>query len=243
MSAAVAKLLLASILLGSGIALLGRPLDTDDTGTVAAGQWEVEGGVDFVRAGGVDTWALTPVLACGVNERLQLDFGCDYLVEMNEPGEPAARSLNPSVQFKSRWWSTADGRLSLGLKGNLGWPVHLRGPDFGAERHGHLRLLVTREFGQGALDFNAGYDFTGRWGGGDDAWMASAGFRRPVTGALTWVGEVFATFPERDAAQAMVAMGVAMAGRAGWTVDALAGVGVGRGSADLRLVLGFVRAL
>jgi hypothetical protein len=71
-----------------GPAGLARPLDTDDTGTVARGQWELEGGFDFLRADGAGAWALTPVLAYGVNDRLQVDFGCDYLVELGEAGDP-----------------------------------------------------------------------------------------------------------------------------------------------------------
>jgi hypothetical protein len=108
---------------------------------------------------------------------------------------PDARSLKPSLQFKQRWWSSADGRLSFALKGNIGWPVHQGGPTGELERHGHLRLLATRAFDVIELDFNAGYDFTGAWGGDDDAWIVSAGFRRQVTATLTWVAEVFATFP------------------------------------------------
>jgi hypothetical protein len=227
-----------------GPAGLARPLDTDDTGTVARGQWELEGGFDFLRADGAGAWALTPVLAYGVNDRLQVDFGCDYLVELGEAGDPDARSLKPSLQFKQRWWSSADGRLSFALKGNIGWPVHQGGPTGELERHGHLRLLATRAFDVIELDFNAGYDFTGAWGGDDDAWIVSAGFRRQVTATLTWVAEVFATFPEHgSAASCLVATGAKLEGRGGWTFDALVGVGIGRDSPDLRLVLGLVRAL
>lgn len=238
------NLLVAGAFFLPAAAGLARPLDTDDTGTVASGAWELEGGFDFVRTGGAGAWALTPVVAYGVNDRLQVDLGCDYLIELGEPGEPDVRSLKPSLQFKSRWWQSADGRLSVGLKGNVGWPVHQSGPRGGLMRHGHVRLLATRAFDGIEFDFNAGYDFTGAWGGGDDAWIASAGFRRPLTAAVVWVGEVFATFPERGAAaHAMVATGAQFAGRHGWTFDALLGTGVGRDSPDVRIVLGFVRAL
>lgn len=237
-------LLLSLALFCPAPAGLARPLDTDDTGTVAAGAWEVEGGVDFLRAGGAGAWALTPVLAYGVNDRLQVDLGCDYLVELGEAGDPDVRSLKPALQFKHRWWSSADDRLSLGLKGNLGWPVHQAGPRDGLERHGHLRLLATRVFDTVELDFNAGYDFTGAWGGGDDAWIASAGFRRPVAPGLVWVGEIFSTWLEGGGpAHGLAATGLKLEGRGGWTFDALVGTGVGRDGPDLRVVLGFVRAL
>lgn len=244
MKPATTRFLLAGVLLWSGQAMSARPLDTDDTGTVARGTWEVEGGVDFVRAGGVEAWAITPVLAYGVNDRLQVDIGCDYLVELGVAGAPDVRSLKPALQFKQQGWASADGRLSFALKGNLGWPKQQSGPRADMERHGHLRLLATRMFDAIVLDFNAGYDFTGAWGGGDDAWIASAGFRRSVTPSLDWVGEVFVTFPERGGdIHGMIATGMKREGVGGWTLDALVGVGVGRDSPDLRLVLGFVRAL
>ncbi len=237
------KLLLASLLLWAAPWLLARPLDTDDTGTVAKGQWEMEGGLDFTRAAGANSWAYTPVLAYGLTDRLQVELGCDYLVEHGDVDEAAAHGLDPLLQLKSRCWSTADGRFSLALAGNLGWPARLRGPREGWERHGEVRLLATQEFGEAALDFNAGYEFTGAWGGGDDAGLVSAGFRRPVTSTLGWVGEVFATFPRQASMQTLVATGLTVQGRGGWTFDALVGCGVGTESPDVRFVLGFVRAL
>jgi hypothetical protein len=239
----VAGLLLSYTLLWALPAGLARPLDTDDTGTVSRGKWEVEGGIDYLRVDGAGAWALTPVLAYGVSDRLQVDFGCDYLVEWGESGDPDARSLKPSLQFKYRWWSSADGRLSFALKGNLGWPVQQSGPSDGLERHGHLRLLVTKACDEVEFDFNTGYDFADAWGGGDDAWIASAGFRRSLTASWEWVGEVFVVFPERSPTFGLVATGAKLAGRGGWTFDALVGVGVGQPSPDLRIVLGFVRAL
>lgn len=244
MTRTTCSFLLCVAFLCPGPAGLARPLDTDDTGTVAREAWEVEGGVDFLTVDGAATWALTPVLAYGVNDRLQVDFGCDYLVELGEAGNPDVRSLKPALQFKHRWWSSADDRLSFALKGNIGWPVHQVGPRDGLERHGHLRLIATKVFDGVEFDFNAGYDFTGNWGGGDDSWVASAGFRRPVAPDMVWVGEVFVTIPERDgSALGMVATGAKLEGRGGWTFDALVGIGIGRDSPDLRVVLGFVRAL
>lgn len=238
-----ARLLLGLIVLCAGPGLCGRPLDTDDTGTVSRGQCEMEGGFDFTRAAGGEAWAYTPVLAYGLTDRLQVDFGCDYLVEEDESAGAVFRSLNPSLQFKGRWWSTADGSFTLGVAGNLGWPVRVRGPRDSFERQGDVRLLATRELGGGALDFNAGYEFTGAWGDADDAWFVSAGFRRPVTAVIGWVGEVLMTIPRQGARQSLVATGLTLQGRDGWMFDALVGCGVGRESPDIRLVLGFVRAL
>lgn len=237
----LAALLSALLFIRAGVA---RPLDTDDTGTAAAGAWELEGGLDLVRAAGADAWAFTPVLAYGLSERLQVDFGCDYVVELGEAGEPDARSLKPALQVKGRFWQTADGARSAALKANLAWPRHAGGARGILERHGHLRLLVTRETGATAWDFNAGYDFNGTWGGGDDAWVVSAGFRRPLAVRFTWIGEVFATLPERGGGgHALVATGAKWTAGENWTLDTLVGTGLGPGGADLRVILGFVRAL
>jgi len=238
------RFVLSFTIFGSGLVAFTRPLDTDDTGIVAPGEWELEGGIDLVRTAQAESWVFTPVLAYGIHDRLQVDFGCDYLVEIGETGDLASRSLNPSLQFKTVLWNSIDSDLSFGLKGNMGWPMKLSGAAENLERHGHLRLLATKVLGATELDFNAGYDFTGAWGGGGDAWIASIGFRHTVSTALSWVGEIFSTIPEpRGPAQGLVAVGASFAGWEHLTIDALLGTGVGRESPDLRVVIGFVRTL
>ncbi len=236
------RLLLPVLALLLADPLAARPLDTDDTGTAPAGRFEVEGGFDFVRTGGAGAFGLTPVLAFGASPRLQLDLGCDYLIELGEAGAGDTHSLKPALQFKARFHEAADGRFTLALKGNVVWPEHVRGPRGDHTRHGHVRLLATRGLSVTTeLDFNAGYDFTGAWGGGDDAWTAGAALRHAATDSLTWLGEIFTTVPREGAVQAMIAVGVKRA-VGDWTLDGLVGTGLGSDAPELRLVLGFVRA-
>lgn len=222
----------------------GRPLDTDDTGTAQAGAWEIEGGVDFVRAGDAEAFAITPVFAYGLTPRLQLDIGCDYLMEYGVAGEPDVHSLRPSLQLKSRFWESPESGLSIGVAANLGHHVHVRGPRGDLSESGHLRFLLTKAAGAVEFDVNAGYDFSGRWGDGDDAYMASAGVRHALTSAVTLVGEIFASIPDRGGkTSTMIAFGGKVDAGDGWTLDALIGTGLDAESPDLRIVLGFVRAL
>lgn len=222
----------------------GRPLDTDDTGTAARGTWELEGGVDFVRADGAESLALTPVLAYGLTETLQLDIGCDYLLEMGAGGGTDLHGLRPALQLKSRFWEAESSGISLGGKANFGRHVYVRGPHLDSENAGHLRLLLTKAVGATEFDFNAGYDFIEDWGDGDDAWVAAAGVRRTINSTLVLMAEIFCTMPEQGGrASTMIAVGAKLAVRNDWTLDALVGTGLNSSGPDFRLVLGFVRAL
>lgn len=230
--------------LAIGNVAVSRPLDTDDTGTAARGTWELEGGVDFVRHEDAEAFALTPVLVYGLTDRLQLDIGCDYLMEAGVAGEPDAESLRPSLQLKSRFWEAERAGLSLGLAVNYGRHMHVKGPDLDINNSGHVRFLLTKALGAVEVDVNAGYDFAGAWGDGDDAYMISSGVRHALTDAVTLVGEVFSSIPDRGGkASSMVAIGGKLDAGRGWTLDMLVGRALDSGGPDFRLVVGFVRAL
>ncbi len=221
-----------------------RPLDTDDTGTVPRGQWELEGGVDFVRAGTARSLAFNPAVAYGLTDSLQLDFAFDYLVEM-EAGHGDVHSLNPALQFKWLMWEREATGTSLGLKGNLGRGVHVRGPRIEPETSGHLRLLLTQTLGPVELDLNAGYDFVGHWiRGADDGYMTSVALRRAVSERLSLLGEIVGVHPRGGGAtEGLLAFAVKFSSGDGWHWDALVGTGLGRDAPEFRAVLGFVREL
>jgi hypothetical protein len=184
------------------------------------------------------------VLVYGLSDRLQLDIGCDYLMESGVAGSPDVESLRPGLQLKSRFWESEASGLSFGLKVNLGRHLHVRGPAFEEDESGHIRFLLTKAAGDVEFDFNAGYDFAGVWGDGDDAYMASAGVRRALTERATFVGEIFSSIPDRGGkASSMIAMGGKLDAGRGWTLDLLLGKGLDSAGPDFRLVIGFVRAL
>lgn len=236
--------LVASLLALTACCAAARPLDTDDTGTVARGQWELEGGVDFVRTGNLRTFAFTPVAAYGVTERLQFDFACDYIIE-TESGHADIHLFNPALQLKWLMWEHEERGTSLGLKANLGHPVHARGPSIDFDAGGHFRLLLTQSLGPVELDLNAGYDFVGAWGtGDDDGFMTSVALRRAVNERLTLMGEIVGHHPQRGgASDGMIAFAVKYSRGDGWHWDTLVGTGLGRGAPDFRAVIGFVREL
>ena len=60
------QLTIAAIALSPAPAWAGRPLDTEDTGTLDPGHAEIELGVDHVRDGGETVWSTKGVFALGL---------------------------------------------------------------------------------------------------------------------------------------------------------------------------------
>ncbi|MEO6874886.1 MAG: transporter [Opitutaceae bacterium] len=217
-----------------------RPTETDDTDTLEKGLVEIESGVEFEQAADGHEFVLTPAITYGLTNRLEVELGLDHVWEY-PLDEPAAQIWKPAAKFKVKFWTAADGNLSLAFKGKIAFPVTVRGPVGSDDPEGYVRLLMTKLAGAWQYDLNVGYKYEGAWQvGGDDKFNAGAAVRYKVNAGWQVLAEVYAAIPghQFSGSTALADIAVKYRIRDGLKVDLLVGTGLGRDAIDLRVVAG-----
>jgi hypothetical protein len=170
-----------------------RPTVATHAGTVAPGWVEIETGMERDDLHGAHTFFTPTVLKLGVAPRVQLELATSF-VHLSGTAPDYSGIGDASAALKWRAVEHAPVVGDFALQPSLKLPV-------GSARHGTgtgttdvgLLLISSHDFGEYALDINAGY--TRRSGSGAQAprdatlWTVSGG--GPVYKALGWVAEVF----------------------------------------------------
>lgn len=224
------------------LATLGRarPIETDDTDTLEAGLTEIENGVEFEQAPDGHEVVVTPAVTYGLAKNLEVELGLDYVFE-NPDDEPVSQTWKPAAKFKTKFWSSVDGNLSLAFKGKVAFPITTSGPEGSNDPEGYARLLATKLAGPWQYDFNFGYKYRGAWNsGGNDRYNVGTAVRYKVSTDWQLLAEIYAEIPDRHTAgsKALVDAAVKYRIRDGLKVDLLVGTGVGRDAIELRVVTG-----
>lgn len=227
------------LLFGPVAAFAGRPLDTEDTGTVDPGKAELELSGDFARNPGDATWSAKGVLNVGLLPRLEARIESALLFI-----EPEGQSVNGGIGdslFGVKYRLVDDAPTVPAVLGSL--TVRLPTGDdergLGTEDVDvGLLVVVSKVFGPVTLTWNGGYTFAAR-----DAdlsfWTVAGSVEYRATNAWSLVGEVVSGFGA-DAAGDLTIL------RAGSTyaitdrikLDAAVGVGATRESPDVIVTVG-----
>jgi len=175
-----------------GTAQPERPTVATHAGTVAAGWWEVEAGVEADGAFGSAS-------ARSYSAPLELKFGVASHVQLTVIGSvqrPAASTLLGDITVGFKWrlldHSRALGRFAVLPAVTIPTGRSALGAGTG-ETAGSLLLISSRNLGPMEMDLNLGY--TRRAGDGSRAprqatlWTAS--FGGPAHGSLGWTAEVY----------------------------------------------------
>lgn len=186
------------VLFAPGAALAGRPLDTEDTGTVEPGKAELELSGDFARNPNDNSWATKAVLSFGLLPRLEGRIETAILFLEPRPAkddEEADRRgrggiADSLIGLKYRLLDEADavpavlGSLTLRLPtGDVDRGLGAEDVDVG------LLAVVSKAFGPFNLTVNGGYTFVTR----DqdlDFWTAAGSVEYRATKEWSLVGEI-----------------------------------------------------
>lgn len=227
------------LVLSPGAAGAGRPLDTEDTGTVEPGKVELELGADYTRNPEDRTGALTGVLSVGVLPGLE-GRAESALIRLDQDGQGARGGLGDSLLgVKYRVLDETEARPAVLTALAVRFPTGDDRRGLGARGEDvQLLLVVSKGFGPVTLTGNAGYTVvtTDREA---DTWTLAGAAEYRLAKAWTLVGEVVGALGARQAADtAVVRIGAVYALTEGIRVDAAVGTGLGRDSPDLSLRVG-----
>jgi|SRR5512134_835710 hypothetical protein len=232
------------VALGAAPAWAGRPLDTEDTGTVEPGKAELEISGDFARNPEDRTWLAKGVLGLGVVPRLEIRIEAMLLSLEPDEGRGRGGIGDSLVGLKYRLLDELDaipavlGALTVRL------PTGDEGRGLGAEEVDvGLLAVASKTFGPVTLTGNGGYTFVTR----DrelEFWTLSAAVEYRATAAWSLLGEIVSTLPgHRGPETAVLRVGTTYAVHPRVKLDVGVGFGVTRQSPDALVTFGVTISL
>ena len=237
-SAVVATVLL--VLMSAPSAWAGRPLETEDAGTLDPAKFEVELSGDYARNPDDHSWTLKGVLSAGLLPRLEAKFEVPLLL-IDPNGAPSQGGIADTV-FGAKYRFVDERPTFPALMG----AVVLRLPTGDTDRGLGVEDVdvtafgvVGKAFGPVILHGNAGYTFVTR-NQDLDFWTLAASAEYRVTDALSLVAEVlgFLSTHQAQPDTGRARGGVTYAIRDNIKLDAAVGHGFTRDSPRLLVTIG-----
>lgn len=175
----------------TGSAFAGRPLSTEDTGTVGKGAFEVEVGVDYLRYENDDE-EISPGLALtyGLTDNLDIGLGVPFLFLRPDDGPDEEGLSDLELCLKYGFLEEAERYPSLALVGFVTLPTGDVDKGLGAGNSDMGILLVaSKDLCDMTFHCNLGYQYVGS-GQPNDVFLYGAAFERPLNEKWTLVGEI-----------------------------------------------------
>ena len=222
----------------------GRPLDTEDTGTVEPGKAELEQSGDYARNPEDNSWSVKGVLSVGLAPRLEARIESTLLLLEPEGERSRAGVADSLFGVKYRLLDESDAFPAMLASVTVRLPT-------GDERRGlgaadvdvGIVAVASKAVGPLTLTGNVGYTFVTR----DrelDFWTLAASLEYRMTKTWILVGEVVsAVGADRAADVAVLRVGAIYAVGARLKLDGAVGVGLTRGSPDVLTTLGITISL
>jgi mono/diheme cytochrome c family protein len=227
------------VALGPAPAWAGRPLDTEDTGTVEPGKAEIELSGDFARNPEDRTWLAKGVLSLGVLPRLEARI--ESMLHFLEPDEERARGGvgDSLVGLKYRFLDEADALPALLGSLTVRLPTGDADRGLGAsEVDVGLLAVASKTLGPVTVTWNGGYTFVTR----DrdlEFWTLAAAVEYRATAAWSLLGEVVSALPShRGPNTAVLRVGTTYTVHPRVRLDAGVGFGATRDSPDVLVTFG-----
>jgi len=187
----VAAILLALVLAAPGGSFAGRPLLTEDAGTVERGAVELELAFDQARDDNRDKYYIPSLqVAYGLTERIEIAAGLPYIFLDPKGGEKEEGVGDLYAYLKYRVWGERDLYPALTLKPFLKLPTASESKGLGS---GEPDLGLTAAFSESFAGFNlhldATYTILGEEGVTDPLSLGLAG-EFEITKGLNFVSEI-----------------------------------------------------
>lgn len=232
------------LMLGPAPLWAGRPLDTEDTGTVEPGKAELELSADYANNPEDNTWGLKGVLSFGVLPRLEARVESALLLV--EPDDQRSRAGIGDSLFGIKYRLLDEAETLPAVLGAF----TLRLPT-GDEERGlgdedvdvGLLAVVSKAFGPLTLTWNGGYTFVTR-DSDLDFWTFAGSIEYRVTKALVLVAEAVGTVGvESEPDTVVLRVGGVYAINDRVRLDGAVGFGANRASPDVVVTVGVTIAL
>ena len=239
-SALVAPLLVLLVLASASPVTAGRPLTTEDTGTLEPGTAEVELAVDYVVDGGARLFSVNPLVNIGLFPRLEGTIGAAVVGLDPDDARFRAGVGDTVVRLKYRFHDERARFPALIAAATARLPTGDVDRGLGEDAVDVQALAgASKTFGATTLTLNAGYTFITR----DrqlDAVNLNASAETAVTQAWSVVGEVITELATHRRAddRAVVRAGTVYAAGRRVKLDAAAGFGVTRSTPEVLLTVG-----
>lgn len=240
------RALMLLLLLTPAVAFAGRPLDTEDTGTVEPGKAELELSGDLARTPDDTSWSARGVLNVGLLPRLEgrIESTALFIEPRRADEESADRTGRGGVGdsligFKYRLFDETDAAPAALAALTLRLPTGDEDRGLGAEGVDvGILAVASKSFGPVNANVNGGYTFV--TSDRDlDFWTAAGSVEYRATKDWSLVGEIVSTLGSEDAADTVVLRaGATYAFTDRLRADAALGFGVTRDSPDLLVTVG-----
>ena len=232
------SLLLVTTVLAPRPGLAGRPLDTEDTGTIDPGAFEVELSGDLARTATEDAWGTKLVVAGGIVTGLEARVESTVIVLDPQQGSSQSGLGDSLLGLKYRLLDEA-GAVPAGLAAlNLRLPTGDADRGLGAEGVDVGVLAVAgKTLGPVAVNGNVGYTFATA----DrrlDAWTLAASIEYRGGPAWTLVAETVHAILPRGPDTAVLRAGGTWTVHKAIRLDTAVGAGLTRGSPDVTVTVG-----
>ena len=225
----------------------GRPLTTEDTGTLDPGGVELEIGLDYVRTRTEDAVLFPGPLAFNVGILPRLEATVATLALLVDPDDAPSRAGvgDSAVRLKYRFIDETE--RTPAVMAAVAARLPTGDPDRGLGQRGvdvQALAIGSKRLGAVTLTMNAGYLFATHDRDGD-AVIVNASVDALVTRAWSLVGEVVSELAttSRAADRVVLRAGTVYALGERVRLDAAAGFGVTRASPDVVLTLGITIVL
>ena len=241
----LADVVVVMLLLAPVASWAGRPLDTEDTGTVDPGKVELEVSGDYAKNPEDTTGSFKGVLNVGLLKGLEARIESSFLFLDPDGGSHENGVGDSLIGVKHRLLDETQ-RLPA-LLGSLTLRLPTGDEDRGlgaAEVDVGLLAVASKGFGPLTLTWNGGYTFVNR-NRGLDFWTLNGSVEYRVTPAWSVVGEVASSIAARKEGVDTVVLraGSVYAIHERIKLDGAVGVGLTRESPDVVLTLGITIAL
>lgn len=233
--------------LATSPAWAGRPLTTEDTGTLDPGKVELELSLDYIRDGAGDIFLLPggPALNIGLLPRLEGTVATAFVL-LDPEGEPLRAGVGDSlVRLKYRFLDERSHWPAVMAAVTARLPTGDEDRGLGEEEVDVQPLAVlSKTFGPVILTVNAGYTFVTR-DRDVDVVNLHASAEAGITRAWSIVGEVVSELAtdRRTDDRVVLRAGTVYAVRERVRLDAAIGFGTTRASPDVLLTVGVTIAL
>jgi len=220
----------------------GRPLTTEDTGTLDPGKAELELSVDYLRDGGAQSLVVPggPVLNLGLTAGLEGTVATSFLL-FEPQGKPLRAGLGDSlIRLKYRFLDETARRPALMAAVSARLPTGDEGRGLGEPGVDIQTLaVVSKTAGRVTLTLNTGYTFVIRNRDLDVA-NVNASVEGAITRAWALVGEVVSELAtsRRTEDRAVLRMGMVHAVTERLRLDTAVGFGTTRASPDVLFTIG-----